>query len=530
MSFSGFSETDRKAIGLLGIDEDRLLDQLRVFRADSAHLRLEKPCTVGDGIERLAEGAKTRFLEVYQGAADAGRFTKFVPASGAATRMFDCLFKALGRNPEELRRWVDSPGVGEIPEGEAFATFIRGVERFAFYPAWREAVARGGDDLDACLAQGRYHRALNFLLKGDGLGFGGLPKALIPFHRYGDEVRTALEEHLVEAARYVRDAGGLCRVHFTVSVEHEERFRRFLERVVCGYESRFQCRFRVGLSCQDPRTNTLAVDLDNQPFRADDGRLVFRPAGHGALLGNLNRLGGDLVYIKNVDNVVPDPWKRATVRWKKILGGYLVELQGEVYRYLEQLEEGGAGDDLLERVRAFVENRLGTRLSRRAWEGSRRERCRRLVELLDRPLRVCGMVRNVGEPGGGPFWVRDRDGACSLQIVEKAQVRMDDPDQAAVWNRSTHFNPVDIVCALRDRRGCPYDLTRFVDREAVFITTKSMAGRDLKALELPGLWNGSMARWNTVFVEVPRVTFNPVKTVNDLLRPEHQPGTGPDQR
>ncbi|MDY6951644.1 MAG: DUF4301 family protein, partial [Thermodesulfobacteriota bacterium] len=349
-----------------------------------------------------------------------------------------------------------------------------------------------------------------------------LPKGLLKFHTYGHEARTAFEEHLVEAIDYAKDDTGLCHLHFTVSREHHKRFQALWETVGPRYAKDLDGRFEADFSLQERSTDTIAVDLENKPFRLPDGSLLFRPAGHGALIENLNRLKGEIVFIKNIDNVVPDRLKGHTAFWKKVLAGCLLELQQRVFSYLKTLTGGPADEGLLDECLAFVEKELSVRP---AWNQDKtspgaRQDC--LVSMLNRPLRVCGVVRNEGEPGGGPFWVQAKDGSLSLQVAESVEVDPLSEEQQAIQAASTHFNPVDIVCALRDFEGRPYDLKAYVDKEAFFISEKSKDGRDLKALELPGLWNGAMAYWNTVFVEVPVITFNPVKTVNDLLREEHQ--------
>jgi hypothetical protein len=403
-----------------------------------------------------------------------------------------------------------------------FVVFHDCLRQFAFYPELQALCAARSHNLEDLLAARRYREILYQVLTEAGLHYQDLPKALIKFHAYGDASRTPLEEHLVEAAAYVQDQAGNCRLHLTILPRHRQLFQRFLARMQPALEEHFGCRFAVDFSYQHPATDTLAVDADNRPFRDSQGRLVFRPGGHGALLENLQHLQGDLVYIKNIDNVVPDRLKEPTILWKKILGGLLVDLQAEIHRRLRTLGQN-SGRGALAHTLQFAQERLGVAFPPRILELPEDLARDFVVRALNRPLRVCGVVQNQGEPGGAPFWIQEADGSLSLQIVEKAQVDLDDPEQRAVWETATHFNPVDLVCAFRDDQGVPFDLAEYVDHEAVFICRKSLEGRELKALELPGLWNGAMARWLTVFVEVPITTFNPVKTVFDLLRPEHQP-------
>jgi len=384
-------------------------------------------------------------------------------------------------------------------------------------------MAKDGLDIEALITEGRYKEILEYTLKPKGLNYADFPKGLIRFHRYPERSRTPFEEHLFEAAAYTLDRNMVARVHFTVPAEYEELIKEHIENVR-GYYEASGVKYEVTFSTQNPSTDKIAVGLDNKPFRDSNGRLVFRPAGHGALLDNLNDLRGDIVFIKNIDNVVPDRLKHETYIYKKALGGYLVELQRDIFRYLERLTSGNVSWQLITQVFEFVRYELST-IPPEAVEkrGSREEKINFLISKLNRPLRVCGMVKNEGEPGGGPFWVRHEDGTLSLQIVESSQVDMESSGQRAIWESSTHFNPVDLVCGVRDHLGNPFDLKRFTDPNTGFISIKSMDGRELKTLELPGLWNGAMANWNTVFIEVPLITFNPVKTVFDLLRKEHQP-------
>jgi hypothetical protein len=349
-----------------------------------------------------------------------------------------------------------------------------------------------------------------------------LPKGLLKFHRYPDGTRTAFGEHLREAADYARSQNGRCHIHFTVSSEHRQRFEALWQGVRSGYERECNIEFRVDFSIQEKSTDTIAVDKENRPFRGNDGIVLFRPGGHGALIQNLNALEGDVVFIKNIDNVVPKGLADLTSFWKKVLGGCLMQVQKKIFYYLERFTSGVADEELIEEAFAFVKNDLCTLPPWDQDSMAPKAKQEYLIGVLNRPLRVCGMVRNEGEPGGGPFWVSGQDGSLSLQIVESAEVDPSSEEQQKIGASSTHFNPVDLVCALRDFRGNPFDLRTYVDANAVFISQKSKDGRELKALELPGLWNGAMAHWNTVFVEVPAITFNPVKTVNDLLRKEHQ--------
>ncbi len=515
-----FNDADRRQMESLGIREDQVLYHLELFNRPSVHLRLCRPSTLGDGIRRIADDQVDHFLHLHRRAASQGRFEKFVPASGAATRMFQSLIQIYYipqyLECDELYLRVEQ-GVSIACD---FLRFIDGLRYFAFREDLEEVLARDGWSLGNLAQRGQFRLILEYLLLDRGLDYATLPKALLKFHRYPEGRRTAFEEHLMESAQYAFSEHGTCRLHFTVSPEHESRFQSLLEAVRHRYEERLGVTFHVNFSHQKPNTNTIAVDAQNRPFRERNGRLLFRPGGHGALIENLNELGGDLVYIKNIDNLVPDRLKGTTGHWKKVLGGLLVALQDRQHAILRRLE---ADDDatVLDEAERFARDDLLIPFPTdfHLWPAPRRRG--HLFGKLRRPMRVCGVVPNAGEPGGAPFWVEDKVGLPSLQIVEKAQVNLTDPEQEAIWMSSTHFNPVDLVCALRDHRGRPFDLHRYIDSEAVFISRKSREGRELKALELPGLWNGSMSDWITVFVEVPISTFNPVKTVFDLLRPEH---------
>ncbi|MEM9987451.1 MAG: DUF4301 family protein, partial [Bacteroidota bacterium] len=346
-------------------------------------------------------------------------------------------------------------------------------------------------------------------------------KGLLQFHQYDNHTRTPAEEHLVEAANYATIGGGTAYLHFTVSPEHRERFQALIDEKKDHYERLFGVTLDVSFSEQKPSTDTIAVDMENQPFRMDDGGILFRPGGHGALIENLNDIDADLVFIKNIDNVVPDRIKGETYRYKQAIAGKLLEYQQQIFAYLSALDEGG-DENLIEEVEKFLKEVLCVLPAEDYLTQNLSEKIESLKALLDRPIRVCGMVKNEGEPGGGPFWVKNGKGVISLQIAESAQIDTDDPEQKGIMANATHFNPVDLVCSLRNRQGEKYDLLNFRDPSTGFIAYKSKNGRELKAQELPGLWNGAMANWNTIFVEVPIVTFNPVKIVNDLLRPNHQ--------
>ena len=509
---------DHEQIMSKGTDIQDVESQISRFREGFPFIRLAAPATIGNGLIRLDDQHVKDLAASFEEMKQDLRILKFVPASGAATRMFKDLFE-YQTDPAVSTSKPECMAMGKkYPFVEAF---IADLECFAFVNQLGDVIRKQGNDLKKLLEDHDYRAIIHYLLDPEGLNYAALPKGLISFHRYPDEVRTAIEEHLVEGADYCRGADGKVLLHFTVSPEHLEAFRSLVGRVKGIYETRFNVTIQVDFSVQKTSTDTLAVDMNNEPFRNPDGSLLFRPAGHGALIENLNDLQADIIFIKNIDNVVPDHLKPVNSLYKKALGGYLLILRREIFSCLRKLNKPGLTDSELDEIERFIRDRL--HIDTKSLERLDREGRRQgLITALDRPIRICGMVKNVGEPGGGPFWVKDSQGRLSLQVVESSQVNMADQEQKLHFQKATHFNPVDLVCHVKDHRGNRFDLTRFVDPSTGFISKKSKDGRELKAMELPGLWNGAMADWITVFAEVPLITFNPVKTVNDLLRKEHQ--------
>ena len=511
-----FTEHDLRQLSERGISPEQAADYLATLAAGVPYAVLDRPCTPGDGITVLDEPELERLARRGEEAAQAGRCLKFVPASGAASRMFRALMEARDRAGDAAATVDD---LRDAPEYSTLREFMARLDGFAFYPELAATLERQGIRLQPLRQAGRFREILDCLLDAGGMGYAALPKGLVPFHRYADDCRTPVAEHLLEACRYVRDRTGMVRVHFTVSPEHARAVGEHVAAMCRRYEDR-DTSIDVTLSVQRPDTDTLAATLDNQPFREPDGSLSLRPGGHGALLANLNDLAADLVFVQNIDNVAV--FAGTAVRCRKALAGMLVELQARVFHYLDALH-GDPPASLVEEAARFAREALCVAVPDSLKGAPAAERAGFLRAVLDRPLRVCGMVPSAGEPGGGPFWVRAADGACSLQIVESSQVDMEEPRQRETFAASTHFNPVDLVCGVRRPSGACHDLMRFSDPESAFISVKSSGGRSLKALEHPGLWNGGMARWNTVFVEIPAAAFAPVKTVLDLLRPRHQP-------
>lgn len=501
---------DKEQLGKKGITESQITEQLKSFEEGFPFLELDAAASIEKGI--LAPDEKEQ--EIYLNAWDEylnskKKIVKFVPASGAASRMFKDLFAFLDAEYQE-------------PQTDFEKNFIAHLDKFAFYKLLNGACLRvKGGDIPTLLSRKEYKSIVETLLSTEGLNYGQLPKGLLLFHSYKDAPRTPLEEHLVEGALYASSDGKVY-LHFTVSPEHRPLFEALVKEKKGYYEELFEVKYDISFSEQKTSTDTLAVDMENQPFRMDDGRLLFRPGGHGALIENLNELDADVIFIKNIDNVVPDRLKEETVRYKKLIAGVLVTLQKQAFEYMAVLESGKYTPEQIREIIQFVQKKLYCKNP----DTKHLEDVDLVLYLkskLNRPIRVCGMVKNVGEPGGGPFLAYNPDGTISLQILESSQIDMKDSIKKAMFEKGTHFNPVDLVCAVKKHTGEKFDLIDYVDKATGFISYKSKNGRDLKALELPGLWNGAMSDWNTIFVEVPLATFNPVKTVNDLLRPQHQP-------
>lgn len=498
---------DLEQLRQLDISESDVNKQIDSFKKGFPFLPIQKAATVGDGIIRLEDNEIDHLIARYDEARTNVRIIKFVPASGAASRMFKDLFAFLN---------ADSPQLQDHPSVTAF---FQGIEDFAFTTDLRTVIEHDGKSLEALLEEQQYQTLLEYVLTGKGLNYGNLPKGLIKFHKYNGASRVAAEEHLVEGMEYGKSNDNNVVIHFTVSPEHLSLFQAMAEKTTAQWP---ELRFDISFSEQKTSTNTVAVDPNNEPFREADGSLLFRPAGHGALLSNLNDLEAEIIFIKNIDNVVPDKIKETTYRYKKALAGLLLRLREKISEYMNALKSADLNEDAIANVKEFLENELSYQLPEAFAGYSYEDKVSFLRSRLNRPTRICGMVKNEGEPGGGPFWVENHDGSLSLQIAETSQIDLEDADQAGIVQEATHFNPVDLVCSNVDFEGKKFDLMKFRDPATGFITEKSKDGKKLKAQELPGLWNGSMADWNTVFVEVPIITFNPVKTVNDLLRPQHQ--------
>ena len=480
-----FSDKDVKQIKNHGLTLDSVNQQVEIFNAGITPLNIVKPATTGDGVMQCNDSDCQKYIALYEEYVKLHRVVKFVPASGAATRMFKDLFDFISTN---------------VPNTVSKMT-VNNIEKFAFWDDLKPFLPQNASDMN--IAQ--------CLVTDSGLNYGNYPKGLIKFHKYPDYVRTPVEEHLSEGAEYVASADKTVCVHFTVSPEHRDGFQNLINNVLGQYESKYGVKYDVSVSEQKSSTDTIAMNLNKMPFRNPDGTLLFRPAGHGALIENLNDIDADLIFIKNIDNVAVESMRADTVKYKKVLGGVLLDIQQQMFKLIDYINTMESHTDI-EKVHNFITSKLGIKLDDKL---SMVE----YINILNRPLRVCGVVRNTGEPGGGPFWVRDNSGITSLQIVESSQLTS---ETEHFLKESEYFNPVDIVCSVKNFRGTKFDLTEYIDENTGLITEKSKNGASLLALERPGLWNGAMAKWNTVLVAVPADTFTPVKVVTDLLLPAHQ--------
>ena len=502
------SKADQALLNKKGISVEQFAEQLKSFKTGFPYLKIDAAATVGKGVLAPSAEEITACLQVWDDYCKEGNsIVKFVPASGAASRMFKDLFAFLSAEYD-------------APETNFEKNFFANIDKFAFYGELDEICSKNNSaSVKELIAAGNYKAVVFNLLDFTGMNYGSLPKGLLKFHSYEDDVRTAAEEHFVEGAMYAA-MGCKVRLHFTVSPNHKALFEALVAERKPVYEKMFGVEYEISFSEQKQSTDTVAADAQNEPFR-ENGALVFRPGGHGALIENLNDIDADVIFIKNIDNVVPDRLKADTVTYKKLLAGILVGLQKKAFGYLQLIDSGKYTHEQVQEMIHFVQQSLMCR----NLDIKDMEDCELVLYLrkkLNRPMRVCGMVKNVGEPGGGPFLAYNPDNTVSLQILESSQINMNNAEAKAMFENGTHFNPVDLVCAVKNYKGEKFDLPSYVDKNTGFISHKSKNGRELKAMELPGLWNGAMSDWSTVFVEVPLITFNPVKTVNDLLRDVHQ--------
>ena len=514
--YNMFTENDLKQLADKGISIENVEKQINAFISGFPFLDIIKPAIIKDGLIKMTEEECSSFISKYNENVSNLSVIKFVPASGAASRMFKDLYEYVNNSNALSIGTLDDLQKNNLKFIHQF--FIH-LEKFAFYEElmknFKKINSSNNDVYD-------FKEIITYLLSENGLNYGNLPKGLLKFHKYENEVRTPVEEHFVEGAEYGA-TNNTVRLHFTVSPEHKNGFLAHIQEIKPKYEKIYGLKFDVSFSEQKSSTDTIAVDLDNKPFRNNDNSLLFRPAGHGALIENLNDLDADIVFVKNIDNVVPLRMTSITTTYKKALAGVLLQYQEKIFNFLKLLdkEQYNVSREVLDQIGEFLQTDLCVLPADNFVPKTKAEQIVYLRQKLDRPIRLCGMVKNEGEPGGGPFWATAPDNTVSLQIVETSQIDMKDSEKAKIVKDSTHFNPVDLICGLKNYKGEKFQLLKFTDPQTGFISIKSKDGKDLKALELPGLWNGAMSDWNTIFVEVPIETFNPVKNINDLLRKEH---------
>lgn len=512
------TQADETFLRSVNLDKDAILSQVELIKKGPKYLTLIKPLTKGDGVKTLSKEEQAYYSEKYQAFLPTINPIKFVPASGAASRMFEDLTKAY-RSGEDLNALFASRH--NIRLEDYFANtflFFENIDKLAIFREIKEAFKSEKVSVEKLISDGDVTTLLKKMLEKDGLNYENIPKALVKFHYYHEgDVRTPIEEHLVEAGYYCTGKDQICKIHFTVSHSNRGSFIEFLARVKDKYENKLKCRYEIDITEQDPSTNTIAIDDDGQIVRTEYGQILLRPGGHGTLLANLQKIEAPLIFIKNIDNVCHDHFKPDVIFWKKVLAGLLLEMKERIEGYIRGVREGTISPKevyffLRDEMMVLADNSKGYHESR---EG--------VLRALLRPIRVCGVVRDVKEPGGAPFWVRDESGQVTPQIVEKAQVDLGNPEQRGIFESSEYFNPVDIVCSTQDETGKPYDLMSFSDEGAYMVTEKQYRGKKIRVLEYPGLWNGRMAHWLSIFVEVPAQTFFPVKKVTDLLRSGHVP-------
>ncbi|MDL2283449.1 DUF4301 family protein [Odoribacter sp. OttesenSCG-928-G04] len=512
-----YTREDLKTLKARGIKKEEIERQLSNFERGFDFADLIEPATPDNGIRIIQENEKKYLIDLYDKASQKADIVKMVPASGSASRMFKDLYtfkETYTGSTEDFLKLVQEK------EYDSINGFFLRLEDFPFYSRLQDVIWSDGKDLKKMLEKRMYTEILDYILTEKGLNYGDMPKALIDFHIYRDFVRTAFDEHFVEAAMYAKRKKE-AHLHFTVSEQYIPLFKERLNKIAPVFEKMFKVKYHVTFSIQKPSTDTISVYKNGEVVRDEKGKIMFRPGGHGALIHNLDEIKADVVFIKNIDNVIPDRSKADTVTHKKLLAGLLLEMQSKIFEKLEQLDKRSISDKELEEIDCFIEKNLGYKKPESFESKNKKERIKHFKNILNRPIRVCGMVKNEGEPGGGPFWVKGSDGGIRLMIIESAQVDVKNKDQKKVFDKATHFNPVDIVCGTRDHKGKHFNLSKFIDEDQGFISLKSYKGKEIKVQELPGLWNGAMAKWTTLFVEVPLSTFTPVKTVYDLRRTEH---------
>ncbi len=496
-----FTKDDVKQIEQRGVSVEDVKKQMEYLKKGFPYASITAPATLNSGIKKFSETEITSKISKFNNISKEKKIVKFVPASGAASRMFKAYFSFIQKQEK-------------IEDNAQVKEFFENIDYFAFYDELKSLLDKENITVD----EENIYQIVDLLINKQGLNYGHLPKALILFHKYKDRKLTPIDEHLYEAEKYSKDKNNTSSIVFTVSPEHKKEFINKLEKSIAEFEKIYKTSYSIKLTEQKPSTDTIAVDENNNLFRNSDGTLLFRPGGHGALIENLNEIDADVVFIKNIDNVVHQQFAEETIRYKKLLAVELNEIQEQIFKYLHQIDNKNF---LLKEIEDFAKTKLNIKFSDEYKNFDDKNKAEYLHKKLNRPVRICGMVKNEGEPGGGPFWVKHTDGSEQLQIVESAEIDMQDATSKQIVNKATHFNPVDLVCGLKNYKSEKFDLKKYVNPDTGFISSKSKDGKALKALELPGLWNGAMYDWNTIFVEVPLITFNPVKILNDLLRKTH---------
>jgi hypothetical protein len=514
-----FTENDIQQIASNDLTLTGIKKQIEIFKNGIPFTNISVAARLNNGVLPLTETTINDYVALFEAEKDKKSLLKFVPASGAASRMFKFLFQFVSDykpSEQSLDSYINKNELRDL------SVFMIGLEKFPFYNQVLSVLKSKDIDFETLSTPEKVWHFAKAMLDEDQLNFGNQPKGLLPFHDYkNNTISTAFAEHLYEAALYA-SSNGLAKLHFTISEVHENKFANEFKSIQNKIEQNTGVKFEISFSYQQQSTDTIAVTLENEPFREPDESLLFRPSGHGALLKNLNNLDADIIFVKNIDNVVVSKYQEDIAKYKKVLAGILIKLQTQTFKYLDVLDTTDITETTLKTIEAFLTQQLSIKISEAYKTLSDLHKIAYLKEKLNRPIRICGMVKNEGEPGGGPFWIKDKESNQSLHIVESAQINLKDPEQAEILKNATHFNPVDLVCGVKNYKGEKFDLENYVDHTAAFISEKTKNGKKLKALELPGLWNGSMAHWNTIFVEVPIITFNPVKTVNDLLKEPHQ--------
>lgn len=507
-------------INTFGISKEQIIQQLKLFESGTGFIDVIEPCKKGNGIFAVDETQHTELIEIYSLAALSGRLTKFVPASGAATRMFSKIQSYLNESGDIYFSKLKSDSC-KYPKAKSVFEFITNLQNFAFYDELKSILTRENIFSENIKDDSNISVILKRLLDPEGLNYAFYPKGALPFHKYENKARTAFEEHLFEAAKLVLDQSNKVKVHFTISEEHTELFLKIINMSVNEFEMK-GIQLEVDYSYQKKSTNIVSVTPDNKLFLDSKGNLVFRPAGHGALIENLDEIDGDIILVKNIDNILPSTKNDLSILYQKIMTGFLISIQKQIFCYLNSIENKNYNEKLISEITEFAKEMLQLYLPEDFDKHTTDAKADYLFLKLNRPLRVCGMVKNEGHPGGGPFFVQNKDGEVSIQIVEESQINQNNSKHLKIFKASTHFNPVDMILGVRDYKGRKFNLKNFVDETSGIITTKTYEGKTIKVLELPGLWNGSMAYWNTVFIEIPAETFNPVKEINDLLKQAHK--------